>query len=441
MSRISTILLLLTAIGLAVFVGTTHRWRFSTERVIQPGSALFQFDPEDISGISIKNGDQSFRIQRSNEGWHLTKGLEDMASPEAIHALIQAALETPVLDRINASEIRDDKNLAAYGVLKSSLQIDFKGDLPGSLLIGKTNPDGTRQYVSFANSKTVYLIPKDIVRLITLPIENYRDRRLLPFDPTQIERIVFRQGNSSLELERDAVGWKILRPLTAPADDAAVDELLSKIHALRLKNFELEIKPESPGDSRIDSSAEAEFFTNANEAPHAIRISKPTADGSSTVRLDPRKISGTVSGNAAILIAPDLESLRDTALLRINLDLVDVIRIQTNDTQRDITRTREGWSDNVPIIQDIAKTLARTKVVNRLPSTPSEIEKCGLSTPQKRITFLAKLSDNTPEATAGEHVVASLAIGIPLTDGRLPIQIEGTPEIRLVPAELLEFLP
>jgi hypothetical protein len=58
MSRISTILLLLTAIGLAVFVGTTHRWRFSTERVIQPGSALFQFDPEDISGISIKNGDQ-----------------------------------------------------------------------------------------------------------------------------------------------------------------------------------------------------------------------------------------------------------------------------------------------------------------------------------------------------------------------------------------------
>jgi hypothetical protein len=229
--------------------------------------------------------------------------------------------------------------------------------------------------------------------------------------------------------------------LTAPADDAAVDELLSKIHALRLENFELEIKPESSGDSRIDSSADAEFFTNANEAPHAIRISKPTADGSATVRLDPRKISGTVSGNAATLIAPDLESLRDTALFRINLDLVDVIRIQNNDAQRDITRTREGWSDNAPNIGDIAKTLARTKVVNRLPATPSELEKCGLGTPQKRITFLAKLSENTPEATAGEHVVASLAIGTPLTDGRLPIQIDGTPEIRLVPAELLEFLP
>lgn len=441
MSRISTILLLLTAIGLAVFVGTTHRWRFSTERVIQPGSALFHFDPEDISGVSIKNGDQSFRIQRSNEGWHLTKGLEDTASPEAINTLIQTALETPVLDRIDASEIRDDKNLAAYGVLKSSLQIDFKGDMPRSLLIGKTSPDGTRQYVSFENSKTVYLIPKDIVRLITLPIENYRDRRLLPLDPDQIERIVFRKGNSNLELERDTVGWKILRPLNAPADDAAVDELLSKIHALRLESFELESKTESPGDSRLDSSAEADFFTSGSEVPYTIRLSKPSPDGSATARLEPRKITTTVSGNLSALFTPDVESLRDTALLRLNLDLVDVIRIETNDTRRDITRTREGWSDNDPSIQDIAKTLAETKVSNRLPATPSELEKCGLGTPQKRITFLAKLSENTPEATVGEHVVASLAIGTPLSDGRLPVQIDGTPEIRLVPAELLDFLP
>ncbi|MFM8716212.1 MAG: DUF4340 domain-containing protein, partial [Spartobacteria bacterium] len=192
MNRIATILLLLAATGLAVFVGTTHRWRFSTERVIQPGTALFDFDPDDITGISIKNGDQSFRIQRSEDGWRLTKGLDDSASPEAVGALIQAALQTPVLDRIDASEIRDDKNLSGYGVLKSSLQIDFKGDKPPSLLIGKTSPDGSRQYVSFENSKTVYLIPKDIVRLLTLPIENYRDRRILPLDPAQIERVVFR---------------------------------------------------------------------------------------------------------------------------------------------------------------------------------------------------------------------------------------------------------
>lgn len=441
MNRLSTILLVLTAIGLAVFVGTTHRWRFSTERVIQPGTALFQFDPDEISGISIKNGDQSFRIQRSDDGWHLTKGLEDSASPEAVNTLIQTALETPVLDRIDATEIRDDKNLSGYGVLKSSLQIDFKGDKPPSLLIGKTSPDGTRQYVSFENSKTVYLIPKDIVRLITLPIEKYRDLRLLPIDPAQVERIVFRKGNSSLELQRDASGWKILRPLNAPADDSAVEDLLSKIHALRLESFQSENKPESTGDSRLDSSAEAQFFTSASEGPYSIRIAPREADGSATAHLDTRKISGTVSANATNLFSPDIETLRDTSLLRINLDLVDVIRIENNDSKRDITRTREGWSDDIQSVQDIAKTLARTKVTDRLPATPSEIKNCGLDSPTKRISFLSVLSENTPETSAGEHLVASLAIGMPLADGSLPILVEGTPEIRLVPASLLELLP
>ena len=441
MNRVTTILLVLTAIGLAVFVGTTHRWRFSTERGIQPGTALFQFDPDEISGISIKNGDQSFRIQRSDDGWRLTKGLEDSASPEAVNALMQTALETLVLDRIDATEIRDDKNLSGYGVLKSSLQIDFKGDKPPSLLIGKTSPDGTRQYVSFQNSKTVFLIPKDIVRLITLPIEKYRDQRLLPIDPAQIERIVFQKGNSSLELQREATGWKILRPLNAPADDSAVHDLLSKIHALRLESFQSENQPESTSDLRLDSSAEAQFFTSAREAPYSIRIAPREAAGSATVHLDPRKISGTVSSDATKLFSPDIETLRDTSLLRINLDLVDVIRVESNGLKRDITRTREGWSDNAQNVPDIAKTLAQTKVSARLPATPSEIKNCGLDSPAKHISFLSVLSENTPESSAGEHLTASLAIGTPLADGRLPVLVQGTPEIRLVPASLLELLP
>ena len=441
MNRLSTIFLLLIAIGLTVFVGTTQGWRFSTERIIRPGTALFQFEPEEISSISIKNGDQSFRIQRSDDGWHLTKGIEDTASSEAVSALIRTALGTPVLDRIDATEIRGDKNLASYGVLKSSLQIDFKGDLPRSLLIGKTSPDGTRYYVCFENSKTVYLIPKDLVSFITQPIDQYRDRRLLPIDPFQINRIVMRKGNSSLELEREAEGWKILRPLSAPADNDAVENLLTKIHALRLENFELRNKPKSPSDSRLDDSAEAEFFTNSQGSSYAIRISNPSATGSAVASLEPRMISGTISGNASALFAPDIDTLRDTALFRVNLDLVDVIRVQTTESQRDITRTRDGWSEDDPRIQDIAKTLSNAKVTNRLPATPSELQKCGLNTPQRRITFLAKLSENTPEATVGEHIVASLAIGTLLDDGLLPVQVEGTPEICLVPASVLELLP
>jgi hypothetical protein len=244
-----------------------------------------------------------------------------------------------------------------------------------------------------------------------------------------------------LELQRDATGWKILRPLNAPADDAAVEDLLSKIHALRLESFELAGKPGSADDSRGDSSAEARFFTSNTESPFSIRLAVPSTGGPAIAHLDARKINGTVSANASALLAPSIESLRDTALLRINLDLVDVIRVEDNGTPRDITRTREGWSDKAQNIQDIAKNLARAKVGARLPSTPSELEKCGLNHPGKRISFLSVLSENTPEAIAGEYVIARLSIGTALPDGSIPVLVEGTPEIRLVSGEILNSLP
>ena len=122
MSRVATILLLLLAIGLAVFVGVTERWRFSVERTIQPGTALFDFDPDDIRHISIKNGDQSFRIKREEDGWHLETANPDTANPEAVAAIFKTALSTPVFDRIDPAEIRDQQNLATYGELFCCLQ-------------------------------------------------------------------------------------------------------------------------------------------------------------------------------------------------------------------------------------------------------------------------------------------------------------------------------
>lgn len=441
MNRTATILLLFVAIALAVFVGTTQRWRFSPERVIQPGTALFQFEPDEISFIRIKNGDQSFRIQKNDGGWRLVQGIEDNASPEAVNALIKAALETVVLDRIDASELRDDKSLSAFGVLKSSLQIDFKGDKPPSLLIGKTSPDGTRQYVSFENSRTVYLIPKDMVHLITMPVENYRDRRLLGIDPAQVDRMVFSKGQSTLELARNASGWQIIRPLNAAADDSAVESLLAKISALRIQSFQLESKSEPSDPPRIDTGAEARFFTTGEDTPAIVRLDPPSANGSVAAHLDSRKIAGTVSANASALFSPDIDSLRDKSLLRLNLDFVDLIRVDTGGTQKEIHRTPEGWSDSSPEVPNISKTLAAAKVIARLPATPTELQKYGLVAPSRRITFYSVLSENTPETSAGTHPVASISIGTIQPDGRLPVLVDGTPEIRFVSETDLQSLP
>lgn len=438
MSRATTILLLLLAIGLAVFVGVTERWRFSIERIIQPGSALFDFDPDDIRYISIKNGDQSFRIKREEDGWILDTKPPDVANPEAVDAIFKTALSTPVLDRIDPAEIRDQQNLATYGVLKSSLQLDFKGDRPLSLLFGKTGLDGNRTYVSFEKSNAVYLIPNDLSKLITLPQDNFRDRRVAAIDPERVRRIEIRQGTTSLELENKGRGWRIVKPLDAAADNEAIASLLKKWSALRLASFDESSKKTESSPAPFDQVSEIRIFSEDMSEPTIVSIGKPLADGFVPVRLQPRNISGTAPPALAEAAATNLDQLRDRSLARLNPDLVDLIRWQDGGSKTEIRRHEGQWSGAVDRFFQI---LSATKSSRYAPATPAELAAAGLAKPSSRLDFLAVLSENTPEALAGEHAVLSLAIGAPQPDGTIPVHIEGTPEISFVPASFLNNLP
>jgi len=438
MSRVATIFLVLLAIGLAVFVGTTERWRSSPERTIQPGSPLFDFDPEDIAHIRITNGDQSFRIKREEGGWILETINPDAANPEAVAAIFKTALSTPVLDRIDPSEIQDKQNLATYGVLKSTLQLDFKGDRPLSLLFGKVGGNGNRTYVAFEKSNAVYLIPNDLAKLIAMPSDNFRDRRLVPIDPERVRRIEILRGSTTLELENKGRGWQITKPLAAPADNEAVTALLQKWSALRLASIDQSSKKTEASTSPVDQLSEIRFFSENLPEPSIISIGKPSPDGFLPVRLQPRNIGGSAPPALAELITINLDQLRDRAIARLNPDLVDLIRWQDGGSKTEIRRAGGGWSGSV---EGFFKTLSETKTSRYAPATPAGLAAASLNPPVSRLEFLAVLSENTPEALAGEHPVLSLAIGAPQPDGTLPVHIEGTPEIAFVPAAFLNNLP
>lgn len=438
MSRAATILLLLIAIGLAVFVGTTERWRFSIERTIQPGSPLFDFDPDDIRHISIVNGDQSFRIKREEGGWILETSNPDTAAPEAVGAIFKTALSTPVIDRIDPDEIPDRENLATYGVLKSTLQLDFKGDRPLALLFGKSGADGNRTYVSFEKSKAVYLIPNDLANLIAQPPDHFRDRRLSLIDPDRVRRIEIHRGTTSLELENSGRGWRIVKPIDTAADPEAVSALLKKWNSLRLVSFDQNSQKNESSPGLFEQISEIRIFHEDGAERSTIAIGKSTPEGVVPVRLQPRNIAGTAPSSLLETSAIDLDQLRDRSLARLNPDLVDLIRWQGGESKTEIRRNGSGWSGPA---EKFFQILSATRSTRYAPATPTELATSGLLKPTSRLEFLSVLSENTPEALAGEHSVLSLAIGVPQPDGTLPIHIEGSPEIAFVPVSFLNKLP
>ena len=71
----------LIAAAVAVVVSVMIFAPSKTHRAKPVGSALFEFDPDDISLIKITNGDDVIEFRRTEDGWYLVPVLKS-GSPE-----------------------------------------------------------------------------------------------------------------------------------------------------------------------------------------------------------------------------------------------------------------------------------------------------------------------------------------------------------------------
>ena len=432
MNRAATLLLLLAATVAVVLVLTTEQFRTSPEWKLQPGSQMFDPDEEKISEIRLQNGERSVVLVKRGDRWVFAGAVEDDASPEAVRAIFRAAAETMVFDRIDGEELSDEKSRAAYGVLKSGVMFDFNSDRPHRLFFGKTAADPSRVYASFQGSDTVYLVSDDLMRFAMLPPDAFRDRRVVPFDPEKVKAVTIRDKASVVTLQRDGESWRITRPISAAADPAAVGEFLSALLRLRFEEFGTGKPGEGGSAEELENEFEIRVSEIGREGAWVASFGAPSQEEKVVGRLEPRGVWVLLDTDALRAVAPDLDSLRDRVVLRTNPDLIDLVRLGGG------IELRRGKDD--ARINDIAKMLQSLKAVRFQAATPSALEAAGLGEGAGSLELLSVLSENTPEAPAGEHPVAVFKIGSDQPDGTVPLHAQGAAEILFVPATFRDAL-
>ncbi|MFZ4778530.1 MAG: hypothetical protein ACOYM3_24430, partial [Terrimicrobiaceae bacterium] len=82
MSRAATIFLLVSAVIVAILVAVFVPLKNGGAKPV--GSALFDFDPDDVSLIKITNGDDVFELRRTDDGWFTGPVQIDRASVDAV---------------------------------------------------------------------------------------------------------------------------------------------------------------------------------------------------------------------------------------------------------------------------------------------------------------------------------------------------------------------
>lgn len=449
MKKGTTVLLGLLAVGAVIFLAVYEPLTRSTREEVGDGGLAVQMDPAGIEDIKIVTGDEYFEIKRHGEGWQVGPDPVDRADAAEVARLLQAVSQVPYFDRIRESELPDEKSLNEFGLRNPRRRLELAG--PGgrmTLFFGKDAANDERLYLRTDKSRNVYVVGDGLLTAAFRRANDFRDRRLSDLGPEQIERVVIRQKGGELELRHGPSGWRLVKPLDAPADEEKVRHFLGDLLGLQIGEFLANDSGDLGAYGLHEGEREIVIYPTDSDRSQTLRLGEPSFENAAGLpaQFTARDFVYRLPRKAADLLAILPETFRDRRLLPVNLDVVDVIRITSPAGKIDIDRQGEEWA-----IRSGEKTLAVDaaavqKLVNVLGSTtvekylPTNAPGTGTSAPRATVEFLSRLSENTPETSAGDYPVASVAF-FDGPDGELLARVSQGPEYAVVPATVLEAMP
>ncbi len=241
----SAALLLVVAAALGAFVyfyeirgGEQRRDAAAESKRLFPG-----VEANAVEWIALETKDgRSARIERKEGAWELVEPISfpgDAVNLDGMAAGLADLASEQVIETPQAPEV--------YGIDDASRRVRFgAGGRDYELRIGKTAPVGSSTYVVTAEQpERIVTVPTYRVTNLERSLDDLRDRRVVVFDRSTIGAIDARWPGGGVRLSREGGAWQMTEPVTGPADDTAVDTLLSNLSYLRADSFEDEPRPDA----------------------------------------------------------------------------------------------------------------------------------------------------------------------------------------------------
>ncbi|CAN5357712.1 hypothetical protein BH09VER1_BH09VER1_28980 [soil metagenome] len=450
MSRTNTILLCLLAVAAVVFLAIYEPLTESTrehDMAVREGLVM-HLDPSKVRVIRVTAGENTLEIKRSGNGWRVGQKTKDRADTGLVDQLLKLASGMRFYDRIEGSEFRSDDDLGTYGLKNPKRKIEFDGDSKQTLFLGKDAVNEDRLYVKTSASRDVYLVKDDILQLAQRDMNGLRDRRLTDLNPDQVDSIIIRRPEGEMELERQAGVWNIVKPLQTLADEKRVNDYLRVVLGLRVLDF----VADDSGDLGIygltEGQNEISFTADGNERRQTLRMGKDKT-GTLFGQFTARDSVFHLPADTMELLKVGPDALRSRRLLPLNMDIIDLIRIRSAGTDLTIARNETGWVIRDPAgarpaseaaVRALIDAMSTAEVSTFAPLSDGKLPSAGLDQPSCTVEFLSFLSENTPEAKAGEQMIASVAFGKP-ENGSVYARVSGRPELAKVPESVLNAIP
>ncbi len=444
MSRLMTLFVTLLAAGLVAWAVVLRSCAPSGRDGI-----VLALDPGAIQTIRVRSGADTFDLKRRGRQWQIASGdFKDTADPTVPEKLAGLAGGLFYHDRIPAPEIGGNDDLARYGLRSPMRWVEFHERRIHRLLLGKEAAIEGRMYARIDGSNTIYLIDDAITQALPPDSASLRSKTLTNLSPDLADKLILRDGTGEIELERNpSGGWRISKPLSAPADSETVENLLAEFFNLPIVAFVADDSGDLGFHGIEEGKVEMAVHVEGRTRPLVLRFGHVPGEF-------PGSILAQFTGRDAIIRLPHAarellnrkpDDFRDRRLLPVNLDMVDRIQIEAGGEEFDLERKGDGWEI---VTADGARRPASSPAVFRLVEVLGAAQVTGFSRqpapetpPMRRVRFFSVLSENTPEAAAGSRLVAGLDLHPDEESGGLVAAIETIPGTSDVARDVLVAIP
>jgi hypothetical protein len=420
----TTLILLVLAVAVGLYIKYYESKRPNTEEAKRQAGNVINFERDNLEGIVIQNGDDRIELKKQDQKWRIEAPFKDQADRGAVENLIADLDSWQKFDSIPASEIANNKNLLdEYGLSKGKLKLKLLGkEAPPEITFGNDAALQGKMYVRPGENGDVVIAAQSVRNDIAKKPEDFRDKKLTDLTTAQVVRALVKTAAGEMELEKKAEHWEIVKPLRARGDDQKINDLLAQVTTAQIQQFVAEDR----GDLRAYGLAEPRgsitVFAVDDKAGQTLQIGGvPEKEKEQVyVRFTARNAVYTLPKKIEDILALKPADLRDKHLVRIDTNILDRITIEGPGKGKTVlARKDENWTianhNNQPAngaevtrMLDLVKAEQVTKFVE---DVASDLPKYGLDKPQLQVTFSSFASENTPESTAGEQPFATIAFG------------------------------
>jgi len=229
----STLILIVVLAGLVGYIYYRNNREAAPEDAKE--KAFASVAAEDIEEVQIKlaGGDTS-RVQKADGVWKVV-------APEAAEAdqgeLSSIASSLTTLD-VQSVVDENPADAKPYGLDPARIEVEFraKGDKePRRIQFGDKTPTGGDLYARIGGEKRVVLVSSFVDSTFNKNTFALRDKTIIKLDRDKVDRIEIVADKRSVTLAKSGTEWRIVAPIMARADFAAIEGALERLSSAQMQ--------------------------------------------------------------------------------------------------------------------------------------------------------------------------------------------------------------